>query len=207
MGDATTSPSHARARRHAAKREHIVDAASRVFAARPYHLVSMDQVAGAARVGKGTLYRYFPSKEELYLATATEAFDLLVRRLDQAEAEGLPVLTAFPRMIEAIVDTFARHLPLLRLTQQSELRRILRKKEALRARRQRIAAVLARVLDRGAQAGVFRKVDRVLVPSMLIGMAWGVALNHADDTPAEVLAQKILDLSLHGLLQTQGDPR
>ena len=35
--------------RQAAKREQIVDAASRVFAARPYHVVCMDDVAEAAR--------------------------------------------------------------------------------------------------------------------------------------------------------------
>ena len=54
-------------------------AASRVFAARPYHVVCMDDVAEAARVGKGTLYRYFPSKEDLYLGVVAEAFDLLDR--------------------------------------------------------------------------------------------------------------------------------
>ena len=43
--------------RHAAKRDQIVGAASRVFAARPYHVVCMDDVAVGARVGKGTLYR------------------------------------------------------------------------------------------------------------------------------------------------------
>jgi AcrR family transcriptional regulator len=97
--------------RQAAKREHIVGAASRVFAARPYHVVCMDDVAEAARVGKGTLYRYFPSKEDLYLGVVAGAFDLLIRRLERVEAEELPPAVALSRMIEAIVETFARHLP------------------------------------------------------------------------------------------------
>ena len=50
----------------------------------------MDDVAEAARVGKGTLYRYFPSKEDLYLGVVAEAFDLLIRRLERVEAEELP---------------------------------------------------------------------------------------------------------------------
>jgi AcrR family transcriptional regulator len=129
--------------RQAAKREQIVGAASRVFAARPYHVVCMDDIAEGARVGKGTLYRYFPSKEDLYLGVVAEAFDLLIRRLERVEA--------------------------------------------------------------GAQAGVFRKVDRDLGPSMLIGLVWGTTLNHADDTPAEVLAQRVADLCLHGILQHHGD--
>ena len=166
--------------RQAAKREQIVGAASRVFAARPYHVVRMDDVAEAARVGKGTLYRYFSSKEDLYLGVVAEAFDLLIRRLERVEAEALPAAVALSRMIEAIVETFARHLPFFRLLQQGEARLFLRKKQVIRARRDRIASGLARVIERGAQTGVFRKVDRELGPSMLIGLVWGTVLNHAD---------------------------
>ena len=45
---------------------------------------------------------------------------------------------------------------------------------------------------RGAETGVFRKVDRALVPTMVIGLVWGTALNHADETPAEILAQRVI---------------
>jgi AcrR family transcriptional regulator len=188
--------------RQAAKREQIVGAASRVFAARPYHVVRMDDVAAAARVGKGTLYRYFPSKEDLYLGVVAEAFDLLIRQLERVEAADLPAAVALARMIEAIVETFARHLPFFRLMHQGEARLFLRKKQVVRARRDRIADGLARLLERGAQTGVFRKVDLALGPSMLIGLVWGTTLNHADDTPAEVLAQRVADLCLHGILQS-----
>jgi AcrR family transcriptional regulator len=166
----------------------------------------MDDVADAARVGKGTLYRYFPSKEDLYLGVVAEAFDLLIRRLDRVEAEGLPPSTALGGMIEAIMETFARHLPFFRLMQQGEARLFLRKRQVVRARRERIAEGLARVLERGAQTGVFRKVDRALVPTMVIGLVWGTSVNHADDTPAEILAQRVTDLCLHGLLQPASEP-
>ncbi len=183
----------------------MVAAASRVFASRPYHVVCMDDIAEAARVGKGTLYRYFPSKEDLYLGVVAEAFDLLIGRLDRVEAEGLPARTALAHMIGAIVETFAAHLPFFRLMQQGEARLFLRKKQVIRARRERIADGLARVLERGAETGVFRKVDRALVPTMVIGLVWGTALNHADETPAEILAQRVVDLCLHGILQSPGD--
>jgi AcrR family transcriptional regulator len=202
----TVAPAASRGRR-AAKRAQILAAASRAFADRPYHLVSMDDVAEAARVGKGTLYRYYPSKAHLHLAIVAEAFDLLIGRLDEVEAAGLPPETALPRMIQAIVETFARHLPYFRLMQQSDARLFLRKKEVIRARRQRIAALLARVLERGAEAGVFRKVDVALVPSMLIGLVWGSTLNHAGEVPAAILGPKVAELCLHGVLQPSGARR
>ncbi len=197
-GHAPTSRS--RAPRRAKKRGQILEAASRIFAARVYHLVTMEEIARVARMGKGTLYRYFPSKEDLYLAIVDDAFALLIDRLEAERAAPVPPATALSGMIEAIVETFARHLPSFRLIQGVEARLLLRKKQVIRARRVHIARLLAEVIDRGVEAGAFRKVDRVLAPSMLIGMVWGTTLNHAEDIPAEVLAPRIGDLCLHGFL-------
>jgi AcrR family transcriptional regulator len=192
--------SRSRAPRRAKKRGQILETASRVFATRVYHLVTMEEIARVARMGKGTLYRYFPSKEDLYLAIVDDAFALLIDRLEAERAAPVPPATALCRMIEAIVETFARHLPSFRLIQGVEARLLLRKKQVIRARRVHIARLLAEVIDRGVEAGAFRKVDRVLAPSMLIGMVWGTTLNHAEDIPAEVLAPRIGDLCLHGFL-------
>jgi AcrR family transcriptional regulator len=193
--------------RRARKRAQILEAASRIFATHVYHLVTMDQVAAAGRVGKGTLYRYFPSKEDLYLAIVDEAFGLLIRRLEAECAAAVAPEVAFERMIAAIVETFAQHLPSFRLIHRGEGRLFLRKKAVIRARRAHIAELLAGVLDRGQEAGIFRKVDRTLAPSMLIGMVWGTTLNHAEDTPAELLAPRLTDLCLHGLVQGPGRGR
>jgi AcrR family transcriptional regulator len=201
----SSPPGRSRAERHAQKRAQILGAASKSFATRSYHLVSMDAIAHAAGVGKGTLYRYFPSKEELYLALVDEAFGLLMRRLGREEAAGLPPSVALPRMIEAIVETFARHLPYFRLMQRGEARLLIRKKQVIRARREHIVQLVAKVLDRGIEAGTFRKVDGPLAASMLIGMVWGVTLNHGHETPAELLAARVADLYLHGLLQAPGE--
>ena len=48
--------------------DRMLDAAARLFGAHRFHEVRMEDVAAAAEVGKGTLYRYFRDKEELYLA-------------------------------------------------------------------------------------------------------------------------------------------
>ena len=42
----------------------------------------MEDVASAAGVGKGTVYRYFKDKEELYLALLARAADGITRRRD-----------------------------------------------------------------------------------------------------------------------------
>ena len=206
MPDRTLAPRARRALRHARKRATILDGASRIFAARVYHHVTMDDIARGTRVGKGTLYRYFPSKDDLYLAIVEEGFDLLIRRLDTERATTAPAATVLRRMIESIVETFAQHLPFFRLVHRDEGRLLLRKKQVIQSRRAHIVRLLAEVLDRGVEEGIFRKLDPVLAPSMLIGMVWGTTLNHANDTPAAILASRIADLYLNGLLQTTETP-
>jgi AcrR family transcriptional regulator len=201
MAEPSSIPPPRRAVRRARKRATILDGASRIFAARVYHHVTMDDIARETRVGKGTLYRYFPSKEDLYLAIVEEAFDLLIRRLQGERAKTAPPAQVLAHMIEAIVETFAHHLPFFRLIHRGEGRLFLRKKQVIRSRRAHIVRLLAEVLDRGAEQGTFRKLDPALAPSMLIGMVWGTTLNHAEDTPAAILAARIADLYLHGLLQ------
>ncbi|WP_202913117.1 TetR/AcrR family transcriptional regulator [Acuticoccus sediminis] len=50
------------------KRKDILDGARRVFRAAGFDGASMDKIAAAAKVSKGTLYVYFRSKEELFEA-------------------------------------------------------------------------------------------------------------------------------------------
>jgi AcrR family transcriptional regulator len=47
------------------KRYDIARAAMEVFCERGFESASMSRVAGKAGVGKGTIYEYFPSKDEL----------------------------------------------------------------------------------------------------------------------------------------------
>src|SRR5260221_12728936 len=50
------------------RREEILDAAALLFAERGYPNTDVDSVAEKLGVGKGTVYRYFPSKRDLFLA-------------------------------------------------------------------------------------------------------------------------------------------
>jgi AcrR family transcriptional regulator len=59
------------------RREEILDAAARLFAKRGYSETDTQILIDELGVGKGTLYRYFPSKRDLFLAAA----DRLMRRL------------------------------------------------------------------------------------------------------------------------------
>src|SRR5262249_43445312 len=66
-----------------AKRQEILDAASRIFSIREYHEVLTDEIAAEAGVGKGTLYRYFDAKEEIFVGAIIDGLEKLAETLDR----------------------------------------------------------------------------------------------------------------------------
>lgn len=54
--------------KRADKREHLVDVAAALFNRHGYHAVGVDMVIAEAGVAKTTLYRHFPSKDDLIVA-------------------------------------------------------------------------------------------------------------------------------------------
>ncbi|GAA3570595.1 TetR/AcrR family transcriptional regulator [Amycolatopsis ultiminotia] len=71
------------------RRAQLIDVGARLFAERPYHEVQMDQVGAAAGVSRGLVYRYFPSKRDLFAEVYRRAADELVTATG-ASAAGAP---------------------------------------------------------------------------------------------------------------------
>jgi|AntAceMinimDraft_1070359.scaffolds.fasta_scaffold17396_2 AcrR family transcriptional regulator len=67
--------------RKSAKREWILAKATEVFFEKGFEAVSMEEIAQRAEVSKGSLYTYFKSKAELYMAIQLEGLNLLNQRM------------------------------------------------------------------------------------------------------------------------------
>jgi TetR/AcrR family transcriptional regulator len=97
-------PSHAESSRD--KRARILEAAYRVCERRGVDGARMEEVAALARVSKGTLYRFFESKEHLLLATIIDSYEQSVSVID-APVES----DADPReRLDAVLDGMTRIL-------------------------------------------------------------------------------------------------
>jgi AcrR family transcriptional regulator len=70
----------------ASRSEQILEAAARLFAKHGYAETDTQLLADELGVGKGTLYRYFPSKRDLFLAAADRVMTMLRQRVDAAIA-------------------------------------------------------------------------------------------------------------------------
>lgn len=81
------------------KAKEITRAALQVFSQKGYAAASVDQIAVAAGIAKGTVYEYYPSKDKLYLA----AIMVFVEEYETAMQERLrPLEDPFLRLIAYI---------------------------------------------------------------------------------------------------------
>src|SRR5262245_20215588 len=93
------------------KRLEIMAVAARLFATRPFHEVRLDDVAALAKIGKGTVYVYFDSKEDLFLSLVRDGFSRLVDGLgDELDDSSLGAWERLERIVDGFVG-FATRFP------------------------------------------------------------------------------------------------
>jgi AcrR family transcriptional regulator len=83
------------------RRQQIMDAAERVFLERGLGQATMEQIARAAGISKGGLYRFYETKDELFSNIATRALQHLTRRM-----EALPIDTSAYEWLRGSLRTY-----------------------------------------------------------------------------------------------------
>jgi AcrR family transcriptional regulator len=80
-------------------REAVLDAAEGLLGRRGYRRMTMDDVARAAGIGKGTVYLHFSGKEDVALGTIDRLVERVVARLDKLAGGTGPVTGRLRRML------------------------------------------------------------------------------------------------------------
>lgn len=92
------------------RQEEILDSAAHLFAESGYHEADIQVLADRLGVGKGTIYRYFSSKEELFLAAVDRAMRRLKMAVDEKIENVLEPLERLSLAIHAYLSFFS-HQP------------------------------------------------------------------------------------------------
>ncbi|MHB8425104.1 MAG: TetR/AcrR family transcriptional regulator [Gammaproteobacteria bacterium] len=100
-----------------AKREVILEAASKMFLEVGFGAASMDAIANEAGVSKQTVYNHFGSKEELFAAMVRGSCDQMILAFTEATKNGNPEKT-----LRTIAHLF---MTMISSTEKQSLRRIL----------------------------------------------------------------------------------
>jgi AcrR family transcriptional regulator len=148
-----------------------------VFARQGYAGTAVEDIAGQAGIGKGTLYLYFPSKEQIYLAAFLED----ARRLDAESRAAMAAAETWRDKLRAYVEVrlryFDEHQDFLRIYMtefrtmcmlgkplDSELYRLMEQCEA------QIAQVLASAIGRGELREIDPELGALTVADLVRGL-------------------------------------
>ena len=180
------------------KRDQIMKAAEHLFTNRRFHEITLDEVARAAGVGKGTIYLHFADKEDLFFQVATSGFTQLCEIVERGTATGEPFHEGLVAVCRQISAFFQRRRQLLRMM-QTEDGRMASEHGAMRERwlthRRPLVAALGKILAAGVREGVVREdVPPEALASFLLGMLRTRAreMEASDDISLDVVVRLFL---------------
>jgi len=159
-------------------RAEILRAAEEVFTEKGFHGASMQDIAERAEFAVGTLYKFFPGKEDLYHALFVEK----VGRIEAIIGENMDNATGpvgkLERLIEINLQIAEKYKKFFRLY----LREIIGKfpvnpatQPQIKRLRDHIVKRVADVIAAGVKRGVLRKADPRAMTMVLLGMLRGSA--------------------------------
>src|SRR5947199_8256093 len=180
-------------RRKEARPQEILDAALAEFAAKGFAAARMDDVARRAGVTKGTIYLYFPSKDELFKSLVREAIGSTLEQVTATanayDGPARALLVSVLRTIGAVMRTSDRIvLPKIILAEAGNFPELVRfyRFEIIEKGMELFRGILAR----GIAQGEFRSVApehaaRLCVAPLLLVALWRATFAPVDPEPVE----------------------
>lgn len=162
----------AREVRESLYREHILNAAERVFAEQDFEVARVQDISRLAGLSMGSIYAIFPGKEQIFAS-------IVERRGGELLDVARSVVAAHPSPVEALdalcaayVDWFFAHPEFLRMHLRTGASWALQPSEAgnRRALADSIHGIQADLFARGAAAGLFIDEDPAWLSVMFSGM-------------------------------------
>ena len=141
------------------RKEMILDAALESFATHGYDTCNVDAIAELAGTGKGTIYRHFPSKLELFAAVVERGHTALLQRFANLVEEKCEVAEHITTGLTQFVDVFVEYPNYYRvmMIEQPEVR--LKVKLDMDAGYHHFLKVIAATVKEDIRAGRIKKVD------------------------------------------------
>jgi AcrR family transcriptional regulator len=201
-------PQSARRRRKDARPTEIADAALALFSERGFAATRLEDVAIRAGVSKGTLYLYFPTKEDLFRAVLRQGLLPNLEAIEHAVAADQGPAPVLLRQIAGrllqVLDTNLTAIPKLVLAESGNFPAIARMyaDEVVT----RAMALLTGILNRGIERGELRRIDpqsaipTFIAPFLMMAL-WKHSLGQHTDIAmdSKAVMETHMDILLRGL--------
>lgn len=172
-------------------------AALKVFSSKGYHKTTMAEIAMVAGFGKGTLYWYWKSKEELYFSLVQESHNEFMELVREAGEKRGSALEKLYWLGNEIVDLHYRHRDYTKLSwkmRAEELETFSPEYvERLHLNNNEIRKKLEEIISQGIEEGLLPPVDSYYLACMLLGLVEGMEIQWLEDSQAFDL-RKAMDI-------------
>ena len=181
----------------------ILRCAAEVFSERPYHEVLTDHISARLKIGKGTLYRYFASKEELYFASIVEGLQGMQEAINRVVRETGPLEQTIETLARTLIGYFWERRDFFVLLHRHEAKLDPSERaEWQKGREELVGTVAARLAAELGDVGV----DTRLAVEMLFGMIRSVCLYRDEWATPEDSARLVRRMFLNGLSVEESRP-
>jgi AcrR family transcriptional regulator len=185
------------------RRAEILDTATAVFAENGFAAADVQEIANKTGVGKGTVYRYFPSKEELFLAAVDHGMRNLKLAVDAAAASAKQPLDRIAEGVLAYLTFFDERPEIVELLVQERANFRDRQRPTYFVHREANMGAWQELYGELIRSGTFRDipVDRIgdVISDLLYGMMFTNYFAGRKTSPANQ-CKDALDILFHGLL-------
>jgi len=179
----------------------ILRCAAEVFSERPYHEVLTDDISARLKIGKGTLYRYFASKEELYFATIVDGLEGMQDAIDATLRQNAPLDEIIEALARTMIGYFWARRDFFVLLHRHEAK--LDPTERVEWQKGREAVVATTGQRLAAELGD-NGVDPRLAVEMFFGMIRSVCLYRDESARIDDLARLVTRVFLDGVRAESG---
>lgn len=184
------------------KSAQIMQAAEKLFATRRFHEITTDDIAREAHVGKGTIYRYFQDKDDLFFRTAMSGFDDLCLALKTKLPSDGDFVELLLAACNEITRFFERRRQSLRMMHGEEGLSVWNRPEFRKRwqdQRGNLVEALATVFAKGADEGQLREdLPPAVLAQFLLGMLRARAREMADMPTKYRSIETVIDLFCRG---------
>jgi len=153
-----------------ARRDAIVDTSARVFARQGYHATGITELCAANDLGKGALYHYIGSKEELLAAIHDRVMDEVMLGADRVAGAGGSPLAQLAMLGNELLDVIHRYPDHVWVFLHEFPALTAERADRFRLRRRAYEQRVEGVIRAGTDAGQFRAVDPRLTALAWLGM-------------------------------------
>jgi AcrR family transcriptional regulator len=193
--------------------EQILTAALQVFGECGLANARLQDIAERAGVSKGTIYLYFPNKEELFREMIRQTAVVAIERAEQVVTHGTPTaqLLTFMRgywtFVRSPVFSTIYRLVLGELHQFPDLAKFYAHEVVARGQK-----LLSGIIRRGVDAGEFREIDPMVAARMLVALIVMNGIWRDEHTGVPLLAHKsdeevfneLAQFYLHSIVPSEG---